>query len=154
MEHALESVFLFTMRARLDSARQDIGRTPRGYRTIVRVSEGVFEGPRLQGVITPGARDWALMREDGVMEVDVRLTLKTDDAALIYVTYDGLVRKGKQAFAQRSRGITPDPGEIYFRTALRFETSAERYSWLNTVLAIGVGRLRPGEVQYDIYEIL
>ena len=152
---SLKSRHLFTMTTRIDPlARQQIGKTAHGHRVIVQVAEGRFEGDKLKGIVLPGARDWALIRLDGVMEVDVRLTLKTHDDALIYVTYTGLVLEARRALAERERGITPDPATTYFRTTPRFETGDERYAWLNTMLAVGVGTLPPDGVNYDIYEIL
>jgi hypothetical protein len=52
-------------------------------------------------------------------------------------------------------GETVDPSAYYFRVAPRFEAGAERYAWLNNILAVGVGeRLPPNKVQYSIFEIL
>ena len=150
----LRSTPLFTMTATLGSVREDVGATARGHRAIVHVTEGTFEGPKLRGALLPGGGDWALMRSDGVMEVDVRLTLRTDDDALIYMTYTGLVREARQAFAQRARGIVPDPAATYFRTLPRFETGDERYAWLNAIIAVGMGALRLDGVDYDVFEIL
>lgn len=149
----LKSTHLFTMSARLDEAREEIGGTARGHRAIVHVADGSFEGPRLRGIILPGGGDWALMRSDGVMEVDVRLTLKTDDDALIYMTYTGIVRDARQAFAQRAKGVMPDPATTYFRTTPRFETGDARYAWLNAIIAVGTGTLPPEGVTYDVFEI-
>src|SRR5215471_9537203 len=48
-----------------------------------------------------------------------------------------------------------DPSEYYFRVAPMFETGAERYAWLNKIMAVGVGeRLPPNKVRYEIFEIL
>jgi hypothetical protein len=48
---------------------------------------GSFEGPRLPGELMPEGEGWLLVRSDGVLEQDVRITLKTDDEAFIYVHY-------------------------------------------------------------------
>ena len=60
-----------------------------GTRLIVPVTGGTFEGPKLKGTALPGA-DWILVRPDGVSELNVRVTLRTDDDQLIYLTYRGL----------------------------------------------------------------
>jgi hypothetical protein len=53
------------------------------------------------------------------------------------------------------QGETVDSSEYYFRVAPVFETGAERYAWLNKILAVGVGeRLPPNMVRYSIFEIL
>ena len=61
----------------MDAEIEDLGRTPLGHRRIVRVTGGTFEGPRLRG-------DWLVERADGVRQLDVRITLRTDDGALIF----------------------------------------------------------------------
>jgi hypothetical protein len=54
-----------------------------------------------------------------------------------------------------AQGETVDPTEYYFRVAPVFETGAERYAWLNKILAVGVGeRLPPNIARYSIFEIL
>ena len=35
--------------------------------------------------------DWLLLRADGAGQLDVRITIKTDDEALIYMRYEGIV---------------------------------------------------------------
>jgi hypothetical protein len=42
----------------------------------------------------------------------------------------------------------------YFRTLPRFETSAERYAFLNRIVAVGVGEARPGTAVHRIDEVL
>ena len=86
--------------------------TPLGVRKAVPVRGGTFEGDRLRGQIAPlGGHDWALVRADGSLVLDVRLTLITDDDAVILMSYRG-VRTGspevlaEQVFAVlRRRGI-------------------------------------------------
>ena len=46
-----------------------------------------------------------------------------------------------------------DPAEYYFRTAPRFETGDEKYSWLNGIVAVGTGERRAKEVIITVYEI-
>jgi hypothetical protein len=40
------------------------------------------------------------------------------------------------------------------RTVAKFESGAEKYQWLNDVLAIGAGRQTQGGAVYEIFEIL
>jgi hypothetical protein len=42
-----------------------------------------FSGPKLNGIIPPGGDDWLLRRPEGAASLDVRVTLQTDDDALI-----------------------------------------------------------------------
>ena len=95
------------------------------------------------------------MRPDGVLEQDVRITLKTDDGAFIYVRYAGIRYGPPEVMARLAQCETVDPNEYYFRVAPVFEIGAERYAWLNNILAVGVGeRLPPNMVRYSIFEIL
>ena len=48
--------------------------------------------------------------------------------------------------ARLAQGETVDPSEYYFRVAPVFETGAERYAWLNKILAVGVGERPPPNV--------
>src|SRR5207237_6896719 len=89
---------------------QRLGAVPHGRRSIVPVTGGEFEGPRLRGKVLPGGGDWLLMRSDGVLELDLRITLETDEHALVYMTFLGLrhgsavadVRRGRWEGAMRS----------------------------------------------------
>src|SRR5262245_1376086 len=68
-----------------------LGKTPAGERRIIPVSGGSFTGERLKGEILPHAgSDLLLTRSDGSYQQDVRLSLRTDDDALILMTYRGI----------------------------------------------------------------
>ena len=66
-----------------------IGDGPLGRRILFGAAGGTFEGPRLRDEVVPGGGDWALFRADGAMSLDVRLTLRTHDDALVHMTYGG-----------------------------------------------------------------
>ena len=135
-------------------APQMLGKTPLGDRRVVPVTGGTFEGPKLKGSVEPGGSDWILLRPDGALQLDVRLTLKTEDGALIGMSYRGY-RHGPPAVIERlNRGEAVDPSEYYFRTAPLFETSAPRYDWLNRIVAIGLGRRPPEGPVYRVFEVL
>src|SRR5207237_10474968 len=122
---------------------QKFGAVPYGVRSFVPVAGGDFEGPRLRGRVLPGGGDWLLLRSDGVLELDLRITLETDDHALIYMTCQGLRHGPSDAFAALSRGEVVDSASYYFRTLPRFETSTERYAFLNRIITVGIGEARP-----------
>ena len=133
---------------------QKLGTVPRGIRSIVPVTGGDFDGPQLRGKILPGGGDWLLLRSDGVLELDLRITLETDDHALVYMTFQGLRHGPPDAIAALGRGEVVDPASYYFRTVPRFETSAEKYAFLNRIIAVGVGEARPDGAVHRIDEIL
>lgn len=78
-----------------------LGGVPHGTRVIVPIAGGSFEGARLRGRILPGGSDWTLLRSDGVLELDLRITLEADDGALIYMNSFGL-RHGPPRSAGRA----------------------------------------------------
>jgi hypothetical protein len=133
---------------------QKLGTVPHGIRSIVPVTGGNFEGARLRGKVLPGRGDWLLLRSDGVLELDLRITLETDDHALIYMTFQGIRDAPPDVIAALGRGEVVDPTSYYFRTLPRFETSAERYAFLNRIITIGVGETRPDGAVHRIDEIL
>lgn len=136
-------------------APQAIGATPHGDRRIVPVTGGHFEGPRLRGKVLPVAgADWTLLQPDGGVEFDIRLTLETDDGALIYVTAYGFRHGPPEVLAALKRGEAVDPSSYYFRIALRFETANPNYVFLNRALAIATGDRRATGPIYTVYEIL
>ena len=133
---------------------QKLGSAPHGTRVIAPITGGSFEGPRLRGKVLPGGGDWTLLRSDGVLELDLRITLETDDGALIYMTSFGLRHGPPDVLAALARGESVDPSNYYFRTAPRFETSASQYAFLNRLIAISSGDRRASGPIYTIEEIL
>jgi len=127
------------MLLRLDtSATAEIGSTPRGALSIFPVTGGSFEGELLRGKVLAGGGDWVTAKGDGTFELDLRVTLETDDGALIHMTFTGV----------------RDDANHYFRTLPRFETAAPKYAFLNRLLAVGIGEIRPEGPVHAIEEIL
>lgn len=127
---------------------------PRGSRTILRVAGGRVEGPRLNGKILEGGGDWAVMRADGIFEVDIRAAIETDDGATIYTQYGGLVRMSPENWKRFLGGEKPSDTDYYFRVTPRFETGDERYAWLNRSVFVGAGYDLPPTTKYRIFEVL
>jgi Protein of unknown function (DUF3237) len=120
------------------SATQEIGSTPHGTLTIFPVVGGSFEGDRLRGKVLAGGGDWVSARGDATLTLDLRVTLETDDGALIHMTFTGM----------------RDDANRYFRTVPRFETAEPKYAFLNRLLAVGIGEIRPEGPVHLIEEIL
>ncbi len=133
---------------------QKLGAVPRGTRVIAPITGGTFEGPRLGGKVLPGGGDWTLLRSDGVLELDLRITLETDDGALILMTSFGLRHGPSEVLAALARGESVDPSKYYFRTTPRFETTAPRYEFLNRLITLASGDRRPNGPIYTIEEVL
>jgi hypothetical protein len=131
----------------------DVGNAPYGQRRIISIMGGAFSGPRLSGRVLPGGADWQIVRSDGIVEVDARYTLETDDGAFIYITNWGLRRGPPEVISRLSAGESVDPSEYYFRTAPTFETGAPRYAWLNGIIAVAAGERRADAVIITAYEV-
>ena len=140
MSGAMRSRPLMTLR--LDTApTQDVGAGPRGARVTFPIRGGAFEGPKLRGKVLPGGGDWVVRRADGVLELDLRITLETDDGALIHMTFEGIRNDGA-------------PGGPYFRTISRFEAGDGTYAFLNRLLGVGSAQIGPDGPLHVIEEIL
>ena len=149
----LKSDFLFTISAAVTQLH-DVGAVPGGTRHIDLIGAGKFEGPRLRGDLLPGGMDMKTLRADGSMVPNVRLVLRTDDGALIFMHYTGVRHGSPEVMARIAAGEIVAPTEYYLRNTPYFETSARKYDWLNRIVAVGVGRRMPDHAVYDVFEIL
>jgi len=120
------------------SAWQEFGSTPQGALTIVPVVGGAFEGDRLRGKVLAGGGDWIMADVNGTFSLDLRITLETDDGALIHMTFGGV----------------RDDANHYLRTTPRFETAAPQYAFLNRLLAVGMGEIRADGPVHLIEEVV
>jgi hypothetical protein len=148
----LQSEYLMQLTAEIDTA-QIIGAAPLGERRILPIVGGEFSGPGLRGQLLGSGADWVLVRKDGAAQLDVRATLRTDDGALILVTYRGLSVIPAEVRQRILSGEELDPTQYYLRITPYFETAAEKYTWLNRLVAVGIGKPGPSRVVYDIYAI-
>ena len=149
----LRSEFLFTLTGTV-GLPIEVGAMPQGERRIVPIEGGEFEGPRLRGRVLPNGADWMSVRPDQVLAIDCRAALETHDGALIYMRYSGFRHGPPKVMEALARGESVDPSDYYFRISPTFETGGANYSWLNSVVAVGIGRRMPSGPTYDIYEIL
>jgi hypothetical protein len=149
----MNSTLLMTLEVAV-APPQKIGAVPHGTRGTAPITSGRFEGPRLRGRVLPGGGDWTLLRSDGVLELDLRITLETDDGALIHMASFGLRHGPPEVIAALGRGETVDPSSYYFRTLPRFETGHPKYAFMNRLLAIATGDRKPAGPIYTIDEIL
>jgi hypothetical protein len=139
--------------ARIDLAPGlQLGVGPYGRRSIIDIKGGTFEGPKLRGTVHAGGADWLLSSGEH-NELDVRATFETDDGALLYVTYRGVLKVDAAIAARVMGGEAVSPAEYYFRTAPRIETGHEKYAWLNALVCVGYGWFGPNVVGYRIFAI-
>jgi len=131
-----------------------LGETPYGERRVARFQGGSFEGPKLRGIVSSGGGGWILLRRDGVLDVEVRIVLETDDKHMIYMHWRGLRHGPKEVIDRLNRGETVDPSSYYFRTTPYFETSSEKYSWLNRICSIATASRVDDRRAFDVYQVL
>jgi len=152
----IRTVHLFDIVVDLNP-RLNIGDGPLGRRILFGAAGGSFEGPRLRGEVLPGGGDWALFRPDGAMTLDVRLTLRTHDNALVHMTYGGrwITPPALRAeMADPVKRLQIDPNGYYFRTNPLFETGARSYAWLNDIVCVGQGYLIEGGIAYKVSQVV
>ncbi|PSL46530.1 uncharacterized protein DUF3237 [Chitinophaga niastensis] len=151
----LKSEFLFDLEISL-SPPQIIGPVLTGTRLIFPFKDGFVKSDKINGKILDCSGEWGLIVDSTTFKMDVRATIKTDDGALIYITYSGYnyASAQKSALIRVGKGNELSPSEYYFRSIPVFETSSPKYAWLNHTVAIGVGRFpAPGKIIYRIYAI-
>ena len=148
----IDTKFLFTLALKIEVS--SFGDTPYGRRRIFHFNGGSFDGPKLKGKVLPGGGGWSLIRRDDVMEVDVRLVLETNDKHQIYTAWKGLRHGPKEVMDRLYHGEIVDPGTYYFRTTPYFETSSEKYGWMNRICSIAKGSLSANARTLDVFQVL
>ncbi len=151
-EYQLEHIMSYTAKL---GVRERIGHVPaEGFRVNVEVTGGEVTGPRVFGKLSPRGGDWLAVRRDGVVLLDVRATIETNDGALIYMTYTGMSDLGEGGYDQFAGGGRPAQG-MPIRISPRFHAAHPDYVWLNRLFCLGIGQSFPerAEVAYDIYAV-
>lgn len=138
--------WIFTIDFEVGGGVFTIGASPFGEQRMGYITGGSFAGPRLKGQVLPGGGNWSrggrLGQDASLGTFDARAVLKTDDGALIYITYTGrtLIPDDVRAeFADPAKASLVDSSRYYLRIAPVFETADPRYAWLNGILAVGRG---------------
>ena len=140
MKATAELVQMGTITVQLGE-RIDVGQGPKGRRLVVDVLSVNVDCDRVKATLAVNdAADWLTLNDDGSVGcVDVRFTLKTDDGAYIYVEYAGR--------ADMASGL--------ITTAPTFQTSHEKYGWMNGLQAVAAGVVDgSGVLIYSLYEVV
>jgi Protein of unknown function (DUF3237) len=123
-----------------------VGDTPAGARSIGTFVSATIDGERMRASLVEGTgADW-MARAGDLGLIDVRMTVRTDDGALVYIRYGGRLDLSNPA-----AGMTAVVAPV-------FETGDPRYAWLNRIQAIGKGKLSVGaggsaRLDYAFYEV-
>lgn len=125
--------------------------------SIFNVTGGWAKGPKINATIVPPAADWIQSMPDGSRRLDVRLILKTEDGALIYMSYNGVILNTDASREKQIKGEVVTADDRYCVSAPTFRTSHPKYAWLNATQAIGkfVESSQRGNryIKYDVFAI-
>jgi hypothetical protein len=96
-------------------------------------------GERLRATLHGNAAaDWLKISPEGYGTLDVKVTLETDDGAIIHAAYYGRMHL--------------DSMTVY--AAPQFHTGDERYLWINRIQVIAKGTFNDkGQLCYEMYEL-
>jgi hypothetical protein len=148
----IRTEFLFTIALEVEVL--NLGDTPYGSRRVGRFGAGSFEGPKLRGTVLSGGACWMLLRRDDALEIEVRITLETDDKQQIYMSWKGFRHGPKEVIDRLNRGEIVDPETYYFRTTPYFETSSEKYDWMNRICSIATGSRKASGRTFEVFQVL
>jgi hypothetical protein len=113
---------------------------------------GFFAGKQLKGEIVNLGADWNYKHTSDLAEMDTRYLLKTDDGAYISLSSNGRCQLTPEQEQAIMRGEFLDPREYYFRQHIFFETAADKYRWLNGIVAFAVMGIRDANtICYNAY---
>ena len=91
---------------------------------------GTISGPRLSGVVVPhSGADYALVRDDGTIELSAHYLLQAEDGTKIYIQNRGYLVRARPGDAQPS----------YFRLTPYFRVPAGPHDWLSRSVIVGGG---------------
>ncbi len=123
---------------------------------IVQVKPGGWvKGPNISGkFISPGA-DWLRIMPSGVFRLDVRGLIQTDDGAHIFISYNGIIKNSENSAERLNNGEQLTHKDIpYFIAAPTFQTSSEKYAWLNEIQTVSkMTEIQFGEEGYVSYDV-
>ncbi len=135
--------FVFEAAVKVD-APLIIGQSSHGLRRVIPILGGTVTGPRLTASVVPGGADWQFIRPDGVLSLEARYTLQTEDGALIMVVNRGMRHGPADIIEKIGRGEDVPADSYYFRTVAEFEAPIGKYDWLNKALFLGVAERKAG----------
>lgn len=94
---------------------------------------GTISGPRLSGRVVPhSGADYALVRDDGTIELSAHYMLEAEDGTSIYIQNRGYLVRARKGSSQPS----------YFRLTPYFRVPTGPHDWLSRTVIVGGGERR------------
>ena len=131
----------------------EIGQVAAGVRRVIPIVGGRCTGRGFSARVLPGGADFQLVTSATMARLEARYVLETDSGDRIYVVNDAIRTAPAAVMARLVRGEPVDPGDVYFRCAPRFETSAPALAWIGERVFVGVGVRRPAVVEMRFFEV-
>ncbi len=130
------------------------GGAKQGYTSV---KTGIVDGPRLKGkVLDYSGADWALIRPDGVVELNAHYLLQADDGTLIYIRNLGYVYGAAPQPPLPDGTPAPPRKSSYFRCTPYFRAPEGPHDWLNRTVIVGGGerKTNPDHSVFRYYAVL
>jgi hypothetical protein len=145
---------LFSYSVQVDANMDFMRDMPSGTRLTGYITGGTVWGPRLNGTILPVGGDWSYIRNNGVIDVDVRAMIEAENGDHIYLPYKGRVDLGSaEAAVEYVKGNLPPIMGV--QTVPILETNSKTYDWANRTCCFCIGlvdfTVDPIVIQYDVY---
>ncbi len=131
----------------------DIGPVPGGFRRVIPILGGVFEGDGLAGRVMPSGADWQLIRPEGHIDLDARYVLETDGGEHIYISNIGRRFLTPAACADLMAGRAVDQSGARSLGLTTMESGAPRLQWLNDERFRPRGRRGPDGIELGFYRL-
>ncbi len=123
----------------------EVGQSKRGYRRMIPITGGTFEGSKIKGEVLKGGEDWQLVRPDGDTELYARYLLKTDDGYIIVITNQALMHEPAKGTNEK----------FYTRSVIDIEApTASPYNYLNHAIFLGTFKMGETKLGEDPYVII
>jgi hypothetical protein len=127
-----------------------IGETPEGIRLNFQVSGGSFSG-KICGRSCSISGDWLNVRSDGIGILDTKITINTEDGAILLLIGSGTVDLGRDGYRNVAEGRYPARAPIV--EVMRFLASDPKYAWLLRLQCMAIGYATTDKVCYDVYGV-
>jgi hypothetical protein len=152
---AIELEFAMTYRLQVRGPLESKDGSPPNPRVqFWQMTSATLEGPKLRATSAMPGTDWFTPFGDGYGRPHVRLPFHTDDGALIFLEYRGIVHATPEFVRAVEEDRATDWHDQYMRMALSFDTMSDQYAWLTQSLFLARGRLRGAkDIEYDVFRV-